>query len=317
MWQPPLVIVGGLYLDIYLSPVNAKDLRLGSEYGNLDTVRVECGGSAYFVGKYLFDRYRRRSHVFSRLGAGDALSGSLQALLKRERWPVDIEVTKVDKSQCGVSAHLLQHNGRHTTLTHKGALESLRWGQILPGLQRKTRRGGVLYISGYFRTGLHMDLCPTLQKLSPKLLICIDHGRFRKEESPTEAAALMGAFEQGLIDVYICTYPEIRELLASVGVEVNEATSQEEALKRFRSVGKLPPVTVVRADTEAPNSNAYVVFHDRVEVVQAGGGQATPNDHPGQKNKFNAGLVHALLTGSSNPHLPSIILDATRSALSA
>ncbi|MFC6017659.1 hypothetical protein ACFP2T_15765 [Plantactinospora solaniradicis] len=336
--RPPVVIAGGLYLDVHLTPVDVENLD-GSEYGNLDTVQVECGGSALFMGRYLFERYGLRSHLFSRLGSGDPLSDTLCRLLEQESWIEGSDIAKVPGLQCGVSAHLLRRNGFHTTFTHMGALGGLRWGPIAAGLKRKTRRGGVLYISGYFRTDLCTDLIRTLQTMPPRVLVCVDHGRFRKEENPRAASALTDAFAAGLVDLYVCTYSEITELMASAGLTVEapgpeetlpeETLSQEtlpaktlpedilKNLRTFAEARKLPPVTIVRGGVESPHPGAYVMFEGKVEFVRADVDPQVPYAEPGRKNAFNAALVHELAVGRPDMDLSEAVMGATQRAVQA
>jgi sugar/nucleoside kinase (ribokinase family) len=311
------VIVGGIYLDIALTPIDVNQLE-DQEFNDLDTIRMDCGGSACYVGRYLFVHHRQRSDLFSRLGSGDRISATLLALLRHESWINKLELTSTTDAQSGVSVHLLQRDRAfHTTFTHMGSLASLEWRPILEKLLRKTKAGGVLYISGYFRTNLCLDLSQTLRQLSPKLLICVDHGRFRAGVNQNAEMALVNAFRENLVDVYICTFDEIRELMLSTGLMVDDALSPKDALEIFAHQRALPPITVVRSNAVDRSNAAFVLFDGTATEVEGLAYRRPFEAQVGPKNAFNAAFVYALSHSPREFSLRDTVDYAMKRALDA
>jgi sugar/nucleoside kinase (ribokinase family) len=173
----------------------------------------------------------------------------------------------------------------------------------------------VLYISGYFRTNLGLNLARTLLGLSPKLLICVDHGRFRGGVNPNAEAALTDAFARGLIDVYICTMDELRELMRTTGKVVDDRSDPIRALEALAKF--LPPITVVRSNTSDPTANAYVLYGGKASHIEGQTGRNPRHDSLGIKNAFNAAFVYALATGSPELGLAQIVEASAKHALDA
>ena len=309
------VIVGGIYLDLALTPIDVNRLD-DQEFNDLDTVRMECGGSGCYVGRYLYEHYRQRSVLFSRIGSGDRFSVALLKLLNQEHWIREQELTFAPDAQCGVSVHLIQRDRTfYTTFTHMGALNSFEWQPILGKLDRKTRTGGVLYISGYFRTNLCLNLCRTLRELSPKLLVCVDHGRFRAGDNRNAEMALVDAFREQLVDVYICTYDEICELMRTTGLVVDGSLGLKETLELFGRERVLPPITVVRSNTLERKASAFMLFQGRATGVEGIVRRPGFDARIGPKNVFNAAFVHALVTGPPESDLQETLRHAMSQAL--
>ena len=136
--NPAFALIGGVYYDISLHPVNLENLVVG-EYSDLDSIRIDVGGSAVWVGHYLHRpmNERKRSYLFSRLG-DNALSKELRKKLRREPWIRRFYQVAASHSQCGTSFNLEQLGHQVcTTLTHRGSLASFEWHQFLPKLHRK------------------------------------------------------------------------------------------------------------------------------------------------------------------------------------
>jgi hypothetical protein len=223
-------IVGGVYIDLTLTPV-VEPILDASEYSDLDQVTVDCGGSAWFVGSYLDRNFRKKSTLYTKIGSVGPLSGELKKQIKKGHWHKALRLTVEPTKQCGVSAHLVNRDkGYHTTFTHKGVLADLDWGPVHDDLLWRSRKGGVLHISGYFRTPLCNDLSKSLGKLSPELIVCLDHGRFHQQDHERAARALLGAFKDNLIDIYICTMPELQELMELAGVEIPPGGHEQDLL---------------------------------------------------------------------------------------
>jgi hypothetical protein len=313
MRNPRYVLLGGLYLDLFLSPIKTQDL-VETEYGDLEMVTARCGGSAYFVGHSLWKNFAKKSYLITRVGRNDPMSVALLRSLSEKKWIRQEHILAVKNTQCGVSVHLLQRDHSfYTTFTHKGALAELTWDPVLVTIQRRLRGGGVLYISGYFRTALHRGLIGALRDLSPNVLVCIDHGRFEAAENLEAVDVLREAFERRIVDV--CTYGELCRFMECVGHHPADPSDILISLQHFAASGALPLVTVVRGDTQANQAVAFVIVGGRVETVT----QRVPGDQlvtrPGLKSAFNAGLLHGLADGFPEVNLGDAVVEATTTAL--
>jgi hypothetical protein len=202
-----------------------------------------------------------------------------------------------------------------TTFTYKGALASLDWGPVLERLVKKTRRGGLLHISGYFRTGLHEELSWSLSQLSPNLIVCIDHGKFEPEDNRAAASALLTAFAERAIDIYICTFFELQGLMALVGLEVDKRTAVDDALKFYHERTELPRVTVVRCEPSGEEANAYVMIDGDVVPVTSHTGRTRYTNEPGVSNAFNAGFAYNLCEGDPSLTLNKVVVGAVEAGL--
>ncbi|MGW4060019.1 hypothetical protein ACWEGE_17160 [Amycolatopsis sp. NPDC004747] len=313
-------ILGGVYLDLLVRPVGVTKLE-DKEYSNLDRVYCSWGGSACYVGHYLYENFGTKSYLYSKIGGLGILSHELKRLLRREPWIKRGRYGSGDPGQqSGVSVHLKQKGDTfRTTFTHKGALEELNWGPVLSKLEKKTGRGGVLHISGYFRTGLYHDLCDALQRLSPNLIVCIDHGRFLPEDHLRPAEALLEAFGKQLIDVYISTPPELDRLMVLAGEEVDENLPTAEKLKTYaQRPNLLPRVTVVRGEVTAESVTSLVVVDGcLLAPVTVEPGLPPSRDVPGKNNAFNAALVHHLSNGDPDEPMVDLVGRAVERALRA
>ena len=330
MHQPTIVMVGGVYIDISLKPVEVEKLY-SVEFANLKEIRMTCGGSAIWVGRYLHDVYGVRSDLVSSTGASDPASRQLRIELRAEPWTRKVRLLTVAHHQCGQSVHLVQGSGRfHTTFTHQGALRRLCWKPVEHWVKRMTDRGGVLYISGYFRTGLDLDFEETLRRLSPKILVCVDHGRFSASDYTRQAAdELVKVFSASLVDVYICSFKELCELAKMQGTvpptkepgrfDPNAIGSEKEALQAIRFMATmqwLPKVTVVRSDVDELQVSAYVVVDG--QIIEEHKPRSGPMvDEPGPRNAFNAGLLHSLARGDRGADLHTTLRRAAQEALDA
>jgi hypothetical protein len=313
--RPKVVIVGPVYLDLYLEPIDVQTLD-GNEFSDLDEVKRRCGGSAFFAGRYLHKCYGKRSYLFTRLGKRDALSSELERSIRSEEWVRRPQLITAKDAQCGVSIHLMPRDAPHTTFTHKGASGGLEWRPILKRIQRRTKRGGgVIYISGYMRTNLYRQLSDSLRYLSPKFLICIDHGRFRAGTHRAEALALAAEFRARLIDVYFCTYDGLRQYMEEIGTGGDASLDEEDYVRSIASNDALPRVTIVRSNPIGGVSTAHVVLDRTVSSVKVPTAQNWPSNRPGLKNAFNVGFMHSLVTGPPEVPFETSVMDATLHAL--
>jgi hypothetical protein len=299
-----------------LSSLLTTKLLDDREYSNLEQVRDDSGGSACYVGRFLKSNFGKRSFLYTRLGGRGPLSELLKKHLNEERWIRGRIIASEDKdTQCGVSVHLFQPNDTyHTTFTCKGALASLGWNRVLSLLAKKGRRGGILHISGYFRTGLYSELAWSLNQLPVNLITCIDHGKFEPDDTRNAANALLRAFSESAIDIYICTFPELRGLMGQAGVAVDDS-SVGTALRLFAEGSLLPRITVVRCEPEHQLVTAWVLVDKEVHSVERAALPVRANTQLGASNSFNAALVYYLSTGNPGEDFTSTITSAVGNAL--
>ena len=257
--KPVFALIGSIYYDVSLHPVNLKNLVVG-EYSDLNSIRIDIGGSAAWVGRFLHGPMNgsRKSYLFSRLG-DDSLSKELRKRLSREPWIRKFYQVPATHAQCGTSFILEPLNYQvYTTLTHREAC-SFDWHQFLRVLHRKVKRGGIIYISGYFRSNLCQDLATSLEALPARTAVCVDHGRFQKKEFDRAGAALAQAFADGLVDVYLCSHVEFTAFArANLGGDLLLRT--EEMLKLCYEACILPPVTVIHGDPEVSGAVVYLAY---------------------------------------------------------
>jgi hypothetical protein len=318
----PTVLVGGAYLDVHLRPVERETLinPAAKEYANLGEVRTTAGGSAFFVGQYLYDVSGRKSFFFSRVGKGDFFSRHLKRTIQDSQWIRGDNISVSRSSQCAVSIHLLSPDGAPLpTYTHRGALLDLTWRRILKDVQHCFRRGGgVLYISGYFRTALDIDLAESVSSVSPDVLVIVDHGRFKKEDCRPALRSLVDSFQSGMVDIYVCTYTELLEYAAGAGVDVTIVDGNyAEAVRQILRAGILPRVTVVRGDARPHHqATALVAMDGDVRELTEGPQDWVPRGEPGGRSAFTAGLISNLYAGRGR-NISEVVELAAREGLRA
>jgi hypothetical protein len=318
-------ILGPTYLDIFLTPISVLTLT-ATEISDLEPVRLDCGGSATYFGRYLFRTYGQRSELFTRISIKDDVGRELQSILRDEQWISRLEATRVNDVQGAISVHLLQRSEKfHTTFTHRGAASTLSWQPQLKVIRKRTKRGGLLYISGYFRTNLSQGLCFSLRQLHPKLIVFLDHGKFRVDEHAAAVPDLVEAFTSNLIDVYICTFAELCLITETMGSPVGAHKTVESALEKLAAESFLPRVTIIRDDFSSDGATAYLVLDRSVHVVSMSveelrGPSRNPNlvgskDAPGARNAFSAGLAHSLSTEGEGLSLEVAAIRAVKAGL--
>ncbi|MEU4690092.1 hypothetical protein [Actinoplanes sp. NPDC023714] len=307
--KPPFLVVGGVYLDISIRPVRVSKLE-DNEFYDLDTPVVGCGGSALHFGQELYRRAGIKSRLYTRLGKSD----QLRAIIRREPW-IRGRRPRIDRGgQSGVSLHLIQDEGQfHTTFTHTGVVARLSWSDIKHHIGRRAQRGGVLYIAGFFRTGLCVDLRETLARFPYKLLVCLEHGRFKAKANPSANAALQLAFEEQLVDVYLCTDAELCELMSACGLVVDRRNGPAAALTYFARQRTPPQIVVVRSRAGDGTALAHVLFGG--EVFEVAGQGAPPPHGIGSKGRFMATFVHELVTGRPDEDPRRVVVHAAEQAV--
>ncbi len=316
--RPRYLILGGIYLDIQVTPVSATTFD-GSEHDDLDRVELSCGGSARYVGMYLNQIYGVRSELYTRLGKDDRLSRELRKLLKKERWIRRRRFQDDDTLQSGVSIQLFhRQDPHHTTLTYKGALSALAWNhRSLRQLKNSAAGGGIMHISGYFRTGLHAGLSRSLRELSAGLLVCVDHGSFVPRDHDNASAALLQAFADKLVDVYICTQAELHTLMLMAKLNHDPTLPLERQLEAYASGSVLPRITIVQPEPAGGLARAHIILDDEVTAVDVAIAPGAWQYIPGRSNAFNASLMHALVHNQERAFLRETLTIAVAEALGA
>jgi hypothetical protein len=313
-------LIGGVYLDIVLYPVDTEQLD-HREWANLEGIRMQLGGSAYYLGKYLYDRYGQESELVTIVGdSSDPLSSEAARLLDTEAWIRNEMIVDRTRSGTPISIHLVQRSETFTTIfTYRGALDHLSWEDIfLASSAVKQDEPALIYISGYFRSNLYRGLVERLRVLSKRHVIALDHGRVNPEaDNPQCAVALREAFKRGYIDVYVCTFRELWALDKSPVAEQpppGEMRTQQ-LLMDIAARLNVPPVTVVRGEDWPGEGVAYLLLDGVPHVVEDTGERTgSPTGGVGPKNAFNAAFLRSLIDPDLSPEL---IIRAVRTGLGA
>lgn len=315
-----IVLIGGVYLDLILNPIDTITLD-DREWGNLESIKMQLGGSAYYLGKYLYEQYRQESELLTIVGStDDPLSREAARLLNGESWVRNNVVTDKRPSATPVSVHLVQRSDKFTTIfTHRGALDHLSWEHIF---QSSTAVGhdepALIYISAYFRSNLHSGLEKRLRELSRQHVISLDHGRVNpKTDNPQSAIALKEAFNRGYIDIYFCTFGQLWALDQSPTLEeaIPVESRTPEFIVELAERLNVPPVTIIRGKGWPGEGTAYLLLDRQLHVVSEA---AEPTGEPiggvDPKKAFNASFLMSLIeTGLT----PDAVVDAVRAGLRA
>lgn len=317
----PFTLVGSSYLDIILRPIHTTKLER-DEWSNIDPIRFDLGGSSVWVGRYLWKFHKKRSHLFSIRGeSDDALAHEFQRLIKCEQdsWLQDDIIPGPPKSRTAVTVHLVQHNEEFTTMfTHRGAVAWFGWDDIQEQLHKTLSQGGILYISGYLKTKLCTDLQMNLERLRKRVLICIDHGRLRPELVDGQAVqALCDAFEQGLTDIYFCTYKELLDFCHSRYSDryPSRPRNARRVLRKLATRTKLPFITIVRSADLRGKTKAYAIIGKSVYPLEGEAGPTLIKQSVGPKNAFNAAFLYHLIHDRRYDELEDQVKQAGYQAL--
>lgn len=301
----PFVLLGSVYLDVILEPIETTKLEK-DEWSNIDPIEVIPGGSSLWVGRYLWRLCdKQQSYVFSKIGKNenDLFTREFDKLIKRDQQVWLLEKNDLIKSggNIGTTVHLVQPDKKFTTMfTHQGVLATFGWGDIFHQLMERLSRGGVLHVSGYFKTNLWGGLVPNLGAFRDKTLICIDHGRLiEKLVHGSAMQTLYNAFDQGVVDIYFCTY---QELLDYCRIKYGDRypsrpRSVERTLKRLASRAKLPSLTIVRDDDLGGKVRAYAIIGKTIIFLAEKERSDRGEECIGSKNAFNAAMMYHLVKG--------------------
>ena len=315
-----IVLIGGVYLDLILYPIDTVRLD-HREWANLEGIKMQLGGSAYYMGKYLYDQYQQESELLTIVGSsGDPLSAEAARLLEGESWVRNDVITDPTPSATPVSVHLVQRSEEFTTIfTNRGALDHLGWEHIFRSSTAVGRgEPAVLYISAYFRSNLHFGLVQQLREFSKQHVIALDHGRVNPEtDYPQSAVALKEAFKRGYVDIYFCTFTHLWAFDKSPAIEepIPEELRTHQFIVDLAARLHLPPVTIIRGEDWPGEGTAYLLLDGELHVVSdVGDPTGGPIGGVGPKNAFNASFLMSLLdTGLTRDN----VVDAVRVGLRA
>jgi len=284
-----------------LYPIDTLSLD-DREWGNLETIKMQLGGSAYYLGKYLYSQYRQESELLTIVGSSDdPLSVEAARLLNKQGWVRNDVITDQSPSATPVSVHLVQRSESFTTIfTHRGALDHLSWEHITQSSSAVSRgEPAVIYISAYFRSNLHFGLEKRLHELSKQHVIALDHGRVNPNtDNPQSAVALKEAFNRGYIDIYFCTFRQLWALYKSPITEepIPIESRTHEFITDLAEHLSVPPVTVIRGEEWPGEGTAYLLLDRKLHVVSGVGEPTTgPIGGVGPKNAFNASFLMSLI----------------------
>ncbi len=299
--KPPITLVGAVYLDIVLYPVETKQLE-HHEWTDIDPLLIGPGGAAYFVGRYLYQNFNRQSFLFSGFGsAADILSNSLCTMIADEEWVENDLDEFVGDSQSAISVHLVQRDHAQTSVfTHRGAVASLRWSQVADRVRSAVRGGGIVLISGYFKTQLQVGLRAELKQLhAQNALVIADPGSI--DSSSTDRNQLSNLREElqaGLIDVHVSGY---KDFLRVYGIVAGDRYPRnlEELKSRIPSVAsKLAPLVFIRG-TDLPDGLSVISIANGTICAAVSDASTVTHTAPiSAKNGFTAALIDTLLSSA-------------------
>jgi schlafen family protein len=315
-----IVLVGGVYLDLMLYPIDTIMLE-DREWGNLQSIKMQLGGSAYYLGKYLYEQFGQKSELLTIVGStDDPLSREAARLLQGESWVRNNVIIDKSPSAIPVSVHLVQRSEAYTTIfTHRGALDHLSWDHVFQGSTAVSHdEPAIIYVSAYFRSNLHLDLERKLRELSRRHVVALAHGRVNPEtDNPQSAVALKEAFNRGYVDVYFCTFGQLWALDKSPTLEepIPIESRTHEFIEEMAQRLSLPPVTVIRGEEWPGEGTAYLLLDGQLHVVsEAGAPTGGSIGGVGPKNAFNASFLMSLI---ENGLTHDTVVDAVHAGLRA
>ncbi len=319
-----VIIIGSIYLDIKVDPVETEELGK-VEWTGIYPIQFTLAGSAIYVGQYLYKQYQQESYLISVVGQLDnnsVITNEANRLLLEEGWIIDPnDITPIPIKDTATTISLIQRENNYATMfTHTGALESLTWELIEKPLNEKIKNSGVIYFSGFLKTGLYQNLDERLRPLSKQHIICIDHGRLMPEESDNNnrLVALNNAFVQNAVDIYICTFNEIlnyHNRTNKRNFRKPRVKKRDIVLKKIARKGKLPPITIVRGISNSRHIEAYIIICKEVHKVAIAQKEEIKITATIPKAIFNAVILQELLNNQEEGDIKTRVKAAVIKAL--
>jgi hypothetical protein len=302
-----------------LRPITTTHLR-GEEWSNLDPIDLQLGGSCYWLGRYLNDIYSESSHLYTLIGdAQDPLTLEAERLIELEPWILNPLPHAGRNEQTAVSVHLIQRSNEYTTVfTHRGALAEFSWQDVSNENAPAINGQSIFHISGFMKTNLASGLVNFLRTIHTENVVVFDHGGMVPNiEYPTAIHAIREAYEQGLMDIYLCTYEDFRHFCRFPHVE--QAYSNQGAIKKqlttLARALPLPCVTIVRG--HLPDlTKAYIIMAGDVTEVSLDRSESIRKGYFFSKQIFDAGFLHWLAHNDAGRPLRQRIISAVNEGLS-
>lgn len=310
-----IAAVGGVYTDLVLGPVHL-DPPSDVELADLEYVKWSAGGAVHHLASHLWEPFRRTVRLFSIIGQHDAATKTLVREIQSNPGVSKSFLSPLPGRQSGFSLHL-QHELERAlpTLTYSGPIDQLRWGDILRDLQRTFRYGaGVLHISSIFRTALVKDLQQSISQLSPAVLVILDLGRTDHHADEAKKCALVGALQNGAIDILISTIIELRAFGRANGIQENEL--KDAAFLRAVVEGDLLPRVCIVRGTQGPGlPRAVLICDGQISLIEGDNSAWTPKRTVGGQMAFNAALIASLTKRRNDLALRDKLRACVREAL--
>jgi hypothetical protein len=292
------ILVGGLYVDIMVRPVKAGLLK-AEEWSDLDPIEMQLGGSCYWLGRNLHQLYGQQSYLYTLLGGSDdALTADSARLVEREGWVLNLPPRGSGSSRTAISILLIQRNNRQSTIfTYRGVLAEMSWRHLRGDLVQNLQVPSLIHISGFLKTNLSSGFLDFLRPLHARHLICLDHGGFVSQvESPPAISAIREAYEQGVVDIYLCTLEEFQQFCEFPAEPTKKVYkgSTEQLIRMLARTQCLPCVTVVRGEDLPDWRKVYIVIKEEVTVVTLRSPRTIAKGLVFSKMMFDAAFLYSL-----------------------
>ncbi|KAB1102703.1 hypothetical protein F6X54_30995 [Micromonospora aurantiaca] len=313
------VLIGGFYLDLLVRPVGTTLLK-AEEWSDADPIEIQLGGSCYWLGKNLHELHGQSSFVYTMLGrSDDALTADAARLVKQEGWILNALPQGSISSRTAISVNLVQRSNRFSTiLTYRGTLAELSWRNIKDDLVVTLKKRSVVHISGFFKTNLSSGMIAFLRPIHNRHVICFDHGGFVSQvESPPAVLAIREAYEQSIVDIYLCTLEEFQKFceFSAAPVKKRRGGSPESVIKELASGQCLPCLTIVRGEDLPDREKVYIILKGRVITVKLKDGLAITKGLVFSKVKFDAAFLYSLTHNYFGESLESRATSAAHEGL--
>ena len=301
--DPAIALVGAVYLDIVLWPVDIDALD-NHEWADIEPLDLRAGGAAFYVGHYLATDFERKAFLFSGFGSTrDNLSQSLASIIAAEGWMTnDITALEAD-GQSATSVHLVRRDRTRTAIfTHRGAVAAFGWGRIQDQFDETLSAGGVLFLSGYFKTRLDSGLSTQLKRIRERAIVVVDPGSMDSSSTHTsQLECLREVIRTGLVDIHIAS---MREFLEIYGIEVsgNRLSTLRELDQILTGVvDRIAPIVYLRG-ADLPDNLSVIAIVDGKVCSTLNEKKVVTGVDVGAKNAFSAALIDRLITADPMNH---------------
>ena len=258
--QVPIICIGSVYLDVRIVGSVGQDdnerYYLDSNNEVLRDITISPGGSVYYVAKHLSIQ-KRQSHILSCIGAGRRTFAQLfRDLADEDGMSKAVEhISPITAQTTAITVLFSAIDHRQLFLpmvTDRAVLQSVNWEQLEVNLQKLLNEKvghekGAIYISGFFKTGLHREIERNITRLKTNNTIFFDHGRvdLSIEENRSRLRQLIDVLCQ--IDVYFITKHELDKIISIrlPDAQKDEKKSVEKIVDKLLTTVRLPKKMVV------------------------------------------------------------------------